>query len=422
MASPETAAASGPGSAPGIDLTDVARWRDGFPHEAFVWLRREAPVWWHPPTPTTPDGVGFWVVSRHADVLRVLLDPETFSSVGGGDRPRGGTYLADTPGAGIMLNMMDDPRHRRIREIIHRGFTPRRVADLEPNLRARTRAILAPVAERGSCEFVREVARELPLQAICMLLGVPQEDRGMLCDWVDVGLEHADRDVPGSQAAAAEANASLVRYGAELVARKRASPRDDVLSAVAHAELPSEDPPRLVDDELLYFFLLLIAAGSETTRKAIAGGLLALMQHPAEMARLWADPAGILPTAVEEIVRWTTPSVYKRRTVAREVELHGARLRPGDKVTSWEMSANRDERVFREPFRFDVRRDPNPHLAFGQGVHYCLGANLARLEIRVMYEELIARFAGFEPAGPHAWTRDNRLFGLKSLPVLATPR
>jgi cytochrome P450 len=321
-----------------------------------------------------------------------------------------------------MLNMMDDPRHRRIRELIHRGFTPRRVADLEANLRARTLAILAPVAERGGCEFVREVARELPLQAICMLLGVPQEDRGMLCDWVDLGLEHADREVPGSQAAAAEANASLARYGAALVAGKRARPGDDVLSAVVHAELPSEDPARLTDDELLYFFLLLIAAGSETTRKAIAGGLLALMQHPAEMARLWADPAGTLPTAVEEIVRWTTPSVYKRRTVAREVELHGQKLRPGDKVTSWEMSANRDERAFRDPFGFDVGRDPNPHLAFGQGVHYCLGANLARLEIRVMYEELVRCFAGFEPAGEHTWTRDTRLFGLKSLPVLATPR
>ena len=405
-----------------IDLTDLARWRDGFPHDVFRWLRREAPVWWHPVTETTPDGVGFWVVSRHADVLRVLLDPETFSSVGGGERKRGGTYLADTTGAGIMLNMMDDPRHRRIRELIHRGFTPRRVGDLEANLRARTLAILEPVAERGACEFVRDVARELPLQAICMLLGVPQEDRGMLCDWVDLGLEHADREVPGSKQASAEANASLARYGAELIARKRVRPGDDVLSAVIHAELPSEDPPRLGDDELLYFFLLLIAAGSETTRKAIAGGLLALMQNPDEMARLWANAAELLPTAIEEFVRWSTPSVYKRRTLTREALLHGQKLRPGDKVTSWEMSANRDESVFRDPFRFDVARDPNPHLAFGQGVHYCLGANLARLEIRVMFEELISRFAGFEPTGPHTWTRDNRLFGLKSLPVVALVR
>jgi cytochrome P450 len=191
---------------------------------------------------------------------------------------------------------------------------------------------------------------------------------------------------------------------------------------VIGAELPAEPKPRLSDDELLHFFLLLFTAGSETTRKAIAGGLLALMQEPAEQARLWVDPARLLPTAVEEFVRWSTPSVYKRRTVTREVELHGQKLLPGDKVTAWEMSANRDERVFREPFRFDVGREPNPHVAFGQGVHYCLGANLARLEIRVIYEELCARFRGFEPAGPHAWTRDNRLFGLKSLPVRAVVR
>jgi cytochrome P450 len=379
-------------------------------------------VWWHPVTPTTPDGVGFWVVSRHADVLCVLLDPENFSSVGGGERTRGGTFLADTAAAGVMLNMMDDPRHRRIRELIHRGFTPRRVADLEGNLRERAVAILAPVAERGECEFVRDVARELPLQAICMLLGAPQEDRGMLCDWIDLGLEHADREVPDSREAAAAANASLIDYGRRLIAAKRVRPRDDVLSAVIRAELPGEQEPRLSDDELLHFFLLLFTAGSETTRKAIAGGLLALMQNPGEQARLWADPTGLLPTAIEEFVRWSTPSVYKRRTVTREVELHGQKLRPGDKVTSWEMSANRDERVFREPFRFDVGRDPNPHLAFGQGVHYCLGANLARLEIRVITEELIRRFTAFEPAGPHAWTRDNRLFGLKSLPVRAAAR
>ena len=407
---------------PEIDLTDLSRWRDGFPHEVFTRLRREAPVWWHPATETTPDGVGFWVVSRHADVLRVLQDPATFSSVGGGARTRGGTYLADTPGAGLMLNMMDDPRHRRIRELIHRGLTPRRVADLEANLRARSRAILEPLVASGSFEFVRSAARELPLQAICMLLGVPQPDRGMLCDHVDVGLEHADRDVSGSQQAAADANAALVRYGRELIASRRARPADDVLSAVIAAELHGEDPPRLADDELLYFFVLLLAAGSETTRKAIAGGLLALMQHPAEMARLWADPGRVLPTAIEEIVRWTTPSVYKRRTLTREAELCGQKLAPGDKITSWEMSANRDERVFAEPFRFDLGRDPNPHIAFGQGVHYCLGANLARLEIRVFFEELIRLFAGFEPAGPHTFTRDNRLFGLKSLPVRAIPR
>jgi cytochrome P450 len=409
-------------SPPDIDLTDLDRWRDGFPHRDFVWLRARAPLWWHPSTPTTPDDVGFWVVSRHADVQRVLLDPETFSSVGGGDRRRGGTYLMDTSGAAVMLNMMDDPRHRRIRELVSRGFTPARVAGLEQNLRGRTETILDAALGRGEVDFVRDVARELPLQTICMLLGIPQEDRDELCDWVDRGLEHADRELPGSSVMSAEAGANLARYGAELVQQKRERPGDDVLSAVIRAELPGEDPPRLTDPELVQFFLLLFAAGSETTRKAIAGGLLALLEHPAELARFWADPAGLMPTAIEEMLRWSTPSVYKRRTVTRAVELHGQTLSPGDKLTSWEMSANRDERVFDAPFRFDLGRQPNPHLAFGQGVHFCLGANLARLEMRLMFEELAARVAAIEPIGPHTWTRDNRLFGLKSLPVRIVAR
>jgi len=364
-----------------------------------------------------PDGEGFWVVSRHADVQTVLLDPESFSSVGGGERPRGGTYLADTTAAGLMLNMMDDPRHRRIRELISRGFTPARVARLEDDLRERARAIVSRAAFRGELDFVREVARELPLQTICLLLGVPQQDREELCDWIDVGLEHADRDVPGSREASAEAAASIARYGAALVQAKRSQPADDVLSAVIQAELPGEASPRLSDAELVHFFLLLFAAGSETTRKAIAGGVLAMIQNPAEMARLWSQPAATMGGAIEEVLRWTTPSVYKRRTVARETSLRGRTLLPGQKLTSWEMSANRDEAVFEDPFRFDLGRSPNPHLAFGMGVHFCLGANLARLEIRLMLEELVSAVAEIEPAGPWTWTRDNRLFGLKSLPV-----
>ncbi len=411
MTPPEVAAEA----APDFDLTDPSRWRDGFPHEAFVWLRREAPVWWHPVTPTTPDGVGFWVVSRHADVLRVLLDPETFSSVGGGERTSGGTFLADTAAAGVMLNMMDDPRHRRIRELIHRGFTPRRVAGLEGNLRERAVAILAPVAERGACEFVREVARELPLQAICMLLGVPQQARTQLCDWVDLTLEHAGRELFETNDAVRAANQGIQSYGAELVAIKRKTPGDDMLSVVIHAELPGEDPPSLTDGELLMFFFLLFVAGSETTRKAIAGGLLALLET-GEWQRLRSNP-GLLDLAVEEIVRWTTPSVYKRRTLARDTELGGQPLRAGEKLTFWEMSANRDDAVFDHPFRFDIGRDPNPHLGFGHGVHYCLGANLARLEIRVMLEEVLAAGHEIEVTGDPVWTRDNRLFGLKHLPV-----
>jgi cytochrome P450 len=397
--------------APPFDLTDLDTYRDGFPHDSFTWLRAHAPVYWHEPTAHTPQGEGFWVVSRHAETLAIQLDPKRFSSVGGGSRARGGTTIADMAGAGLLLNMMDDPRHRRIRSLVNKGFTPHRIGALEPELRRRARAILDAVPADGACDFVADVARDLPLQAICLLLGVPQQDRAQLCEWMDRGLE-----AESGEALNRQYGSLLARYGAELIRAKRARPGEDLLSVVIQARMPDEDPPALGDDELTFFFSLLFTAGSETTRKAIAGGLRALVENPAQHARLRREPE-LLPTALEEIVRWTTPSVYKRRTATCDVELCGEKIRAGDKVTFWEMSANRDERVFAEPFRFDVGRDPNPHLGFGQGVHYCLGANLARLEMRVMFEELFARFDRFEITGPAVFTRENRLLGLKHLPV-----
>jgi cytochrome P450 len=402
-----------------VDLTDLDAFEKGFPHEVFTRLRREAPVYWHEPTRHTPDGEGFWVVSRHADALRVLLDPDTFSSVTGGTRPHGGSFLQDSPFAGVMLNMMDPPRHDRIRALVNKGFTPRRIAALEPDLRRRARHIVARASEPGSCDFVVEIARELPLQAICTLLGVPQERRTQLCDWVDVTLEHAGRELYESTPEVKAASEGVRRHGATLIERKRREPTDDILSAVIHAELPDSDPPGLTGGELLMFFFLLFVAGSETTRKAIAGGLLALLETGQwELLRARRE---LLPIAVEEIVRWTTPSVYKRRTVTRDVSFGGHTLRAGAKLTFWEMSANRDGAVFAEPFRFDVARDPNPHLGFGHGVHFCLGANLARLEIRVMLEELLESGRAIALAGDPVWTRDNRLFGLKHLPVRIDP-
>ena len=396
---------------PHFDLTDLDSYRAGFPHDVFRALRSEAPLYWHAPSAHTPDGVGFWVVSRHADVLAIQLDPERFSSDRAPGGPPGGTMIADNGGAGSMLNMMDDPRHRRMRALVNKGFTPRVIGALEPDLRRRTRAILDALPASGECDFVVDVARQLPLQAICQLLGIPQEDRDTLCDWMDRGME--------SEAGAAmnrEYGSKLAQYGVGLIAKRRTQPGDDLLSIVLAAEMPQEAEPRLSDAELMFFFTLLFTAGSETTRKAIAGGLRALVENPGELARLRSTPA-LLDLAIEEIVRWTTPSVYKRRTATRDVRLHGETIRAGDKLTFWEMSANRDERAFREPFRFDVARDPNPHLGFGQGRHYCLGANLARLEMRVMFEELFARFAKFEITGPASWTRENRLLGLKHLPM-----
>jgi cytochrome P450 len=347
--------------------------------------------------------------------MAVIHDPDAFSSETGGDRRYGGTTIPDLPVAGMMLNMMDDPRHQRIRRLVSVGFTPRTIAQLEADLRRRTRAILEPVVAAGGCDLVVDVARELPLQAIAMLMGVPPEDRDRLCEWVDATHDLVERG-PALTDDDRKAGANLQEYGAELIDRKRGCPAGDMLSLVIEATLPDEDPSQLTEPELRAFFSLLFTAGSETTRKAIAGGVLALMEQPGEMARLRAD-CGLVATTVDEMVRWTSPSVYKRRTATADVQLGDELVRAGDKVTMWEMSANRDEAVFDQPFRFDAGRDPNPHVGFGHGAHYCLGANLARLEIRIVLEELLGAVGAIEPAGEPEWTRSNRLFGLRHLPV-----
>jgi cytochrome P450 len=254
------------------------------------------------------------------------------------------------------------------------------------------------------------------MQAICILLGVPEADRHRLFECTDRCFDFRSGDAFEETDEFRAAMAELLTYGSALIAEKRRRPTDDMLSVVVHATLPGEDPPTLSDQELLFFFSLLFAAGSDTTRNAASGGLVALLEHPGELARFAAEP-GLLGSAVEEMVRWTSPSAYNRRTATRAVELAGSAIRPGDKVVFWEASANRDERVFDDSMRFRVDRDPNPHLGFGHGVHFCLGANLARLELRILYEAFLARFATIELAGRPEWTRSNKHTGLRHLPV-----
>jgi cytochrome P450 len=401
----------------GIDLTDLDSFAQGFPHDLFVVHRREAPVWWHEPTEHTPDGEGFWSVATHAETLEVQRDPTTYSSERGGTREHGGTLLQDLEVAGIVLNMMDDPRHARIRRLVSTGLTPRTVSRLEDELRSRTRALLDGIGDGDEIDFLVDVAAELPMQMICILLGVPEADRHELWEAVDPGFDIRTGDRAFSSGGEpSTAQARMLEYGAQLIAEKRARPTDDMLSVVVHASLDDVEPPQLTDVELYSFFSLLFAAGSETTRNAIAGGLLALIERPEQLAALRGDLA-LLPTATEEMLRWTTPSPSKRRTATRDVVLGGHEIVAGEKVLFWEGSANRDERVFDRSMEFDVRRDPNPHLAFGHGIHYCLGANLARLEIRVMFEELLPRFATFELVEPVEWTRSNRHTGIRHLHV-----
>jgi cytochrome P450 len=395
------------------DLTDLDNFAQGFPHELFAEHRRCAPVFWHEPTEHTPDGEGFWSVATHAETLAVLRDPVTFSSVTGGSRPYGGTLLQDLSIAGQVLNMMDDPRHAQIRRLVSSGLTPRMISRVETDLRGRARSLLDAVQPGVAVDFLVEVAAELPMQMICILLGIPESERHWLFHAIEPQFDFSGRSAEVGQLTAEEAGSRMYTYGMELIAAKRSAPTDDMLSVVANAGVNDTDT-ELSDLELYLFFSLLFSAGAETTRNAVAGGLLSLIEHPAQFQALRADMS-LLPNAIEEMVRWTTPSPSKRRTATREVSLGGVTITAGQKVQVWEGSANRDELVFSDPDTFDITRKPNPHLGFGYGVHYCLGANLARLELRVMFEELLRRFSGAELAAPVEWTRSNRHTGIRHL-------
>lgn len=399
-----------------IDFTDLDNFADGFPHHLFDIHRREAPVFWHEPTEHTPDGEGFWSVATHAETVAVFRDPATYSSVSGGTRPYGGTLLQDLAIAGQVLNMMDDPRHAQIRRLVSSGLTPRMITRVEDDLRARARRLLDAVEPGAPFDFLVDIAAELPMQMICILLGVPESERHWLFEAIEPQFDFGgSRKAAISRMSVEEAGSRMYAYGQELIAAKRAEPTDDMLSVVANS-----GDPALSDLELYLFFSLLFSAGAETTRNSVAGGLLALIENPDQIRTLRAD-LDLLPAAVEEMVRWTSPSPSKRRTATRDVELGGCAIEAGQKVQIWEGSANRDAAVFTDPDVFDITRKPNPHLGFGQGVHYCLGANLARLELRVLFEELLTRFSAARLVKPVEWTRSNRHTGIRHLVVELTP-
>ncbi|KAA0109250.1 cytochrome P450 [Mycolicibacterium sp. P1-5] len=398
-----------------IDFTDLDNFAEGFPHDLFAIHRRDAPVYWHPPTENTPDGEGFWSVATYPETLAVLRDQDAYSSVSGGDRPFGGTLLQDLSIAGQVLNMMDDPRHTHIRRLVSSGLTPRMIGRVEDDLRRRIRVLLDAVQPGEAFDFLVDIAAELPMQMICILLGVPESERHWLFRAIEPSFDFGDsRKGEVGTMSIEEAGSRIFAYGSELIAKKRAEPGDDMLSVVANATVDDPDAPSLTDIELYLFFNLLFSAGAETTRNAVAGGLLVLAQHPDQRRRLRDDPE-LLPTAVEEVVRWTSPSPSKRRTATQDTELGACSIQAGDKVLVWEGSANRDGSVFDDPDSFDVGRKRNPHLGFGHGVHYCLGANLARLELRVLYEELLNRFSEIRVAKPVEWARSNRHTGIRHM-------
>jgi cytochrome P450 len=402
-----------------VDLFQPDSWADGVPHAVFDKLRAEDPVHWCEETPVpvfdAPAGPGYWAVTRYDDVVEVSRHPDVFSS------HRGGTQIFDPPTAEDlaiqqqMLINMDPPEHSTLRKIVSGAFTPRAVATLREQIEAHARSIVDAVADRGDQEFdfVPAVAAELPLLVLADVLGVPRADRHLLFDWSNRLIGALDPEYGGGIEDFQAAFMEMFAYGHGLAEEKRAHPTDDVISTIVNAEVDGE---RLDEIELDMFWELLVIAGNETTRNLVSGGLQALSEHPAEKARLLADLAG-LPVAIEEMLRYVTPVVHFRRTATRGTALAGRPIEEGQKVVVYYVSANRDEAVFDEPHRFDVARSPNSHLAFGNGPHFCLGASLARLEIRVLFEELLTRVPGIEVCGPVQRMHSSFINGVKHLPV-----
>jgi cholest-4-en-3-one 26-monooxygenase len=395
-----------------IDLTDKDVFVEGVPHDWFATLRREAPVHWHP----EPDGgPGFWCVTRYDDVVTVNRDNQTFSS------SRGAVFIWDLAPdeleqQRLMMLNMDPPMHTRYRRLVNKGFTPRMVDELEQTIRERTRAILDKVVPRGQCDFVVDVAAELPLQVIADILGVPQADRHKMFDWSNRMVGSEDPEYAVSQEQAQQASMELFAYAAKLAEEKRAQePRGaDLISVLSEAEVEGE---RLTQLEIDLFFMLLTVAGNETTRNLISHGLLMLLDHPDQLQRV-RDHRELLPGAVDEMLRYASPVMHFRRTATKDLTLGDTAIAEGDKVVIWYSSANRDETVFADPMRFDIQRSPNEHVAFGGGgPHFCLGANLARMEIRVIFDELLDRWDNLELTGEPQRLRSNFINGIKHIPL-----
>jgi cytochrome P450 family 142 subfamily A polypeptide 1 len=383
---------------PAIRLIDGRFYADDL-HPKLEWMRKNAPVYW--------DEAGcVWGITLYADVLALEKDPHTWRS-SGGIRP-------DNPPMQYMIDM-DDPDHRKRRALVSKGFSPRRVLDREGRIREVSIGLLTRAQARGRFDFVHDVAAWLPLIVIGDMLGVDEADYARLLAWSEAMILGTGAITVERMQAAADAFEDYIAYQRRVLEDRRAHPRDDLVSALVHAEV---DGQRLSDDELLMETLLLLIGGDETTRHVLSGGVYQLLLHPEQRAALARDRAAI-PTAVEEMLRWVSPIQNMARTAARDVELRGQRIREGQKVILLYPSANRDAAVFPEPFRFDVRRTPNEHLAFGIGAHFCLGANLARLELRVLLEELLPRMPGLALASdePPPLRASNFISGLESLPV-----
>jgi cholest-4-en-3-one 26-monooxygenase len=397
-----------------VNLADSRNFVPGVPHEMFEVLRREAPVWFHP---GTDEVEGFWCIVKYADLVELSRDPGHASSA------LGGITLHDASDEDLelqrqMMLMMDPPKHTKLRKLVNKGFTPRMIGQLEEHIRDVTKSIVDGVAKRGECDFVVDVAAELPLQVIVEMMGVPDEDRHKIFDWSNRLIGSEDPEYNVSRDEAIGAATEMFMYSTELAAAKRKTPGEDIISTLLQAEVEGN---QLTDTEFNLFFQLLSVAGNETTRNLISNGMNFLFEHPDQREKLAADRS-LLPSAIDEMLRYASPVMYMRRTAPEDFELRGQTIRAGDKLALWYISANRDEDVFDDPNRFEITRSPNDYVAFGGGgPHFCLGANLAKLEIRVMFDEILDRLPDIELAGDVQRLRSNFINGIKHMPVKFTP-
>ncbi|MGE2816195.1 cytochrome P450 [Mycobacterium heidelbergense] len=391
--------------------------RDG----TFATLRREAPISFWPAIelPGFPAGEGYWSLTKLDDVHYASRHPDVFSSAPGITINDQNPEVAEYFGSMIVL---DDPRHQRLRSIVSRAFTPKVVARIEASVRERAHRLVASLIANhpnGEAELVSELAGPLPLQVICDMMGIPEEDHQRVFHWTNVILGVGDPDLTTDPEVFIQVSMEIGAYATALAEDRRVNHHDDLTSALVEAEVDGE---RLSSSEIASFFILLVVAGNETTRNAISHGVLALSRYPSEREKWWSDYEKLAPTAVEEIVRWASPVVYMRRTLTRDTELSGTKMAAGDKVALWYNSANRDESKFDNPWAFDITRNPNPHLGFGGGgAHFCLGANLARREIRVAFDELRREIPDIVATEEPARLLSQFIHGIKTLPVAWTP-
>jgi cholest-4-en-3-one 26-monooxygenase len=398
-----------------VNLNDLDVFERGVPHEWFRLLRREAPVHWH----DEDDGPGYWNVTRYGDLKAISRNPSVFSS------ERMGTLLRETDPAGlpimrkIMLNM-DPPQHRQHRMLVNKAFTPRMIDGLRPRIRELVTQIVDDVIEKGDCDFVEELAAPLPMLVICEMMGVPDEDRRRVYEVGNsmVGFDDPELQPDGKpRRSGDDAFAEMFMYGAKLREKALANPGDDLATGLVNVELEGR---KLTAEEFNFFFLLLLIAGNETTRTVTTNGMISLLENPGQL-RLLKEDLSLVDSAVEEILRFS-PAVHSfRRTATRDTEIRGFPIRENDKIILWYPSANRDEEVFEAPDRFDIRRSPNDHVAFGYGEHYCLGANLARMELQEIFRGIAARIDRMEMTEAPRRLRSNFINGVKEMRVRFRP-